>query len=67
MSKQSKAKNKQNFTTNSQCCEHCKYFQFELKYGLHDTTFKVKLRCGLGEFAVKLRSSCDEFDWGTRD
>lgn len=66
MSKQSKAKEAQNYRETSDMCGNCKHYRSELvekSYeaydGMQTWTEEKSKRCGLGGFSVKKTATCD--------
>lgn len=66
MSKQSEAKERQEYTPKfiPSVCSNCAHFRSEFEqhtYGSATWTKEVNLRCGIGGFAVKKGGSCAEW------
>jgi hypothetical protein len=69
MSKQSDAKEAQNYRRELDKCESCAHFQKEVKEfeyqafsGLQKWTEDKNLRCGIGGFKVHKMAVCDRFE-----
>lgn len=68
MSKQSEAKERQNYRTNPNCCSNCAHYKFDIvekQYKAFDVlktwhqTEEKNKRCTFGKFAVKKSAVCD--------
>jgi hypothetical protein len=67
MSKQSEAKEAQNYRKQPMCCQCCAHFSMDRvkvkKTWLTNPVLEDKnLRCGVGGFAVQKTASCDRFE-----
>jgi hypothetical protein len=73
MSKQSEAKENQNYRKQPMCCQHCAHFSSEFKdrrpawsSSNYVITEEKNIRCNLGGFAVQKTASCDKFEAKSR-
>jgi hypothetical protein len=70
MSKQSEAKESQNYRKKPMCCQHCTHFSSEFRdrrpeWAISKSyviTEEKNIRCTLGGFAVQKMASCDKFE-----
>lgn len=63
MSKQSKAKEMQRYTTNNPVCGNCVNFSSTHEPVVRGWTKETKMRCSIGGFAVKKTAYCNEHEY----
>lgn len=68
MSKQSEAKESQNYRRKPMCCQHCKHFSSDMvdrrpswASSNYVITEEKNIRCTLGGFKVQKTGVCDKF------
>lgn len=63
MSRQSEAKESQQYTTNNPVCQNCEHFRSDVDVVTEGwnkgQTKETKMRCDIGRFAVRKTAYCD--------